>query len=97
MRTEHEPSCDDWTSKNAACGSSATFTPVGSSITIQMLAPLLYSPAAVKRASPESINVSSAENTSMFCTTLYLLPTTPITSLLFSFPSLITACRLGTG
>ena len=97
MRTAHEPSCDDCTNRNAACGSLATCIPTGNSITIQMLAPLLYSPAAVYRASPESTRVSRAEKTSMFCTILYLSPTTPMTSLVLSLPSLITACRLGTG
>ena len=78
--TEHEPSCDVLANKNAECGSPATVIPVGNSISIHTLAPPLYSPAALYRASPDSISVSNAPKTSMFWTILYLLPTIPMTS-----------------
>ena len=95
MSTEHEPSCDVLANKNAACGSPATVTSLGSSISIHTLAPPLYSPAALYRASPDSMSVSSALNTSMFCTILYLLPTTPMADSPVS-SCLSTACFLGT-
>ena len=96
IATDVEPSCDVRASKYAACGSLATVTPVGSSISIHTLAPPLYSPAAEYRASPDSIKPSRAPNNSMFCTILYLLPTTPMMELSLSLPNLSMPCFFGT-